>query len=365
MPEQSSGERTEQATPRKRKTARREGQIGNTPEIGSWLGLLAASFVIPMVVKSLMAAASTALVQAGAIIQTPDTNRALAITKLAFMQAAKAFAPLVLLILAIGVGSIVMQGGFGFAPKLLAPKLSRLNPLQGVKRMFGGHGAWMATKALLKSAVLAAVVFMSLHPLIPDLKAAGSMPLQGLLDTAISALLRLIRLCAVAGLLMAFADYAVVRRRNNKALKMTKHEVKEEMKSSEGNPQLKGAIRSRAIAISRNRMLADVPHADVVVVNPTHVAVALRYQPGTGAPRVVAKGGDHMAARIREIAAQARVPMVEDVPLARTLFQVVDVGREIPGDLFESVARVLAFIMALKARGSVAGVHRVRPLTRR
>jgi flagellar biosynthetic protein FlhB len=164
---------------------------------------------------------------------------------------------------------------------------------------------------------------------------------------------------------MAFADYSVVRRRNNRSLKMTKHEIKEEMKSSEGNPLLRGAIRARAIAISQSRMLADVRRADVVVVNPTHVAVALRYEAGSGAPRVVAKGGDHVAARIREIAQQARVPMVEDIVLARTLYQVVEVGREIPGDMFESVARVLAFIMTLKARGSVAGTHKVRPLLRR
>ncbi len=164
---------------------------------------------------------------------------------------------------------------------------------------------------------------------------------------------------------MAMADFAVVRRRNNKSLKMSKHEIKEEMKSTEGNPLLRGAIRSRAMAISRNRMIADVATADVVMLNPTHIAVALRYEPGKGAPRVVAKGGDHVAARIREVAQPARVPMVEDVPLARTLYQVVDIGAEIPGDLFEAVARVLAFIMTLRSRGSASGVHTVRDLVRR
>jgi flagellar biosynthetic protein FlhB len=162
-------------------------------------------------------------------------------------------------------------------------------------------------------------------------------------------------------LLMAGADYAVVRKRNGKSLRMSKREVKDELKSSEGNPQMRGAIRSRAIAISRNRMIADVATADVVVLNPTHIAVALRYEAGQGAPRVVAKGGDHVAARIREAAARARVPMVEDVPLARTLYQVVEIGAEIPGDLFEAVARVLAFIMNLRRRGSASGSHKMRP----
>jgi flagellar biosynthesis protein FlhB len=365
MPEKPAGERTEKATPRKRRTARREGQIGNTPEVGSWLGLLAASFVIPRVVSSLMTAASAALVQAGAVAQNPDPGQALKVARTAFEQAAEAFAPLVLLVLGIAVGSVVLQGGFAFAPKLFTPKFSRLNPLHGLKRMFGPHGAWTALKSLIKSGVLALVVYLSVRSLVPTLASAGSLPLSSLLSVAVDAVLQLVRWCAVAGLVMAFADYAVVRRRNNRSLKMTKQEIKDEMKSSEGNPQLRGAIRSRALAISRNRMLADVASADVVVVNPTHVAVALRYEAGQGAPRVVAKGADSMAARIREIAQNARVPMVEDVPLARTLYQVVDVGREIPGDLFEGVARVLAFIMTLKARGSVAGTHKVRPLVRR
>jgi flagellar biosynthetic protein FlhB len=114
--------------------------------------------------------------------------------------------------------------------------------------------------------------------------------------------------------------------------------------------------------MARNRMMADVPSADVVVVNPTHVAVALRYDPKRGAPRVVAKGGDHLAAKIREIAERNRIPMVRDVPLARTLYSTVEVGQEIPPDLYKAVATVLAFIMTLRKRGSTAGVHTVRPL---
>jgi flagellar biosynthetic protein FlhB len=363
--EKPAGERTEKATPRKKREARRQGQIGNTPELGSWLALLAASFVIPRVASSLMSTASTALFQIGIIANDPDPARAIGITRQAFTSAAIGFAPLVLMILGISVASVLLQGGFAFTPKLLVPKFSRLNPLHGFKRMFGPQGGWMALKSLIKAAVLAGVVYLSLRSLIPTLSSSGSLPLTNVMQIGVNSVLSLLRWCAVAGLLMAFADYAVVRRRNNRSLKMSKQEIKEEMKSSEGNPQLRGAIRSRAIAISRNRMLADVPTADVVLVNPTHVAVALRYEAGKGAPRVVAKGGDHVAARIREIAQRSRVPMVEDIPLARTLYSVVDVGREIPGDLFESVARVLAFIMTLKARGSVAGTHTVRPLVRR
>jgi flagellar biosynthetic protein FlhB len=157
---------------------------------------------------------------------------------------------------------------------------------------------------------------------------------------------------------MAAADYFVVRRRTGKQLRMTKDEVKQENKSTEGDPLVKAQIRSRQMAMARNRQMADVPTADVVLVNPTHVAVALRYEPTKGAPRVVAKGRGPVATKIRELAAEHRVPMVQDVPLARALHSSCEVGAEISGEFYGAVAKVLAFVMSLKARGSAAGLHR-------
>ncbi|MDQ1722181.1 MAG: flagellar biosynthesis protein FlhB [Pseudonocardiales bacterium] len=361
MAAKPAGEKTEKATPRKLKKARRDGQVGHTPEVGSWLSVLAASFVLPTVSRSLMDNARTTFVQIGSVINTPDTGRALALTRTALISGVLATAPLAVLVLLTSVASAAAQGGIWIAPKLLAPKLSRLNPLSGVKRMFGPQGIWQLLKSLGKLAVLSAVTYYSVRQLVPALMASGSLPLASVLDTTSAAALRLVRLGAGAGLLLAFVDIAVVRKRNNKQLKMTKHEVKEEMKSSDGDPLLRGAIRSRALAISRNRMMADVPSADVVIVNPTHVAVALRYDPARGAPRVVAKGGDHVAARIRELAERSRVPMVADIPLARTLYQTCEIGQEIPADLYQGVATVLAFVMRLKRRGSAAGTHRMQP----
>ncbi|MEO6700017.1 MAG: EscU/YscU/HrcU family type III secretion system export apparatus switch protein [Jatrophihabitantaceae bacterium] len=356
----SSGEKTEKATPRKIKKARHEGQIGHSPELGSWLGVLAASFVLPGVAKSLMSIAQTCLIEVGVTIQDPDTGRALAMTRSAMTHAVLATAPLALLVLFTAIASAGGQGGIWIAPKLLKPKVDRLNPLKGIKRMFGAHGAWNLVKSLAKLAVLATVTYLSVKQLVPTLMASGSLPLSAVLSSATSAALRLIRLGAAAGLMMAIADIVVVRRRNNKQLKMTKHEIKEEFKSSEGDPLLRGALRSRALAISRNRMMADVPTADVVIVNPTHVAVALKYDPAKGAPRVVAKGADHIAARIRELADQHRIPMVSDIPLARTLYSTCDIGHEIPADLYQGVATVLAFVMRLKRKGSAAGLHRLQ-----
>jgi flagellar biosynthetic protein FlhB len=355
-------EKTEKATPRKRKKAWRDGGISNTPEFGTWIGLFAASYVLPWVFTSLIATARTALVDAGAIIERPDPAQALVFARQNFESAFKSILPLACLIAVIAVAAIAGQGGLGFAPKLWKPTAKRLNPLSGLKRILGAQGGWNLVKALLKSAALAVVLLLSLRPVLAKVTDAGSIPLSELAQVAISTTLNLMRFSAGAGVLMAVADYVVTRKRNNKQLKMTKQEVKDEYRSSEGDPQLKGARRSRALAMSRNRMMAEIATADVVVVNPTHVAVALRYDPARGAPRVVAKGADHIAARIRELADLHRVPMVSDIPLARTLHSSCEIGQEIPAELYRAVATVLAFILTLKKRGSAVGVHTVRTL---
>jgi flagellar biosynthetic protein FlhB len=162
---------------------------------------------------------------------------------------------------------------------------------------------------------------------------------------------------AAAGVIAAAADYGFQRRKMGKQTRMTKKEVRDEHKMTEGDPLVKSAIRSRQLAAARNRMMADVPRADVVLVNPVHVAVALRYEASKGTPRVVAKGAGAVAARIRSVADEHRVPMVEDVPLARALHASCEVGQEIPAELYHAVAQVLAFVLSRKAKGAAAGRH--------
>jgi flagellar biosynthesis protein FlhB len=186
----------------------------------------------------------------------------------------------------------------------------------------------------------------------------GLVPMAVVLEVLGDHALALIRNVAVAGVVLAAADYLVQRHRVGKQTKMSKDDVKQEHKQSEGDPQLKGAIRSRQLAASRNRMMADIPTADVVLVNPTHVAVALRYDPDKGAPRVVARGAGVIAAAIRERAGEARVPLVRDVPLARALYSSTTVGQEIPAELFAAVAQVLAFVISRRSRGQRGGEHR-------
>jgi flagellar biosynthesis protein FlhB len=353
-----SGERTEKPTAKRLREARREGRIGRTPDLGSWAGMLVASVLLPMVVRRGSTTARELLDGVRAVIAHPEPARAVGLLGHGLRGAALAVAPLALGLLLVGVAASAAQGGIRPATKLLRPKLSRLNPMAGFKRTFGVQSLWGTAKAVVKTAVLGLVLYSTVRRITPALLAPGAMPLDQTLGTIAGAVLSLIRTAAAAGLVMAAADYAVVRRRTNKQLRMTKQEVKEEHRHSDGDPHVRAAIRSRQLAMSRNRMMAELAKADVVVVNPTHVAVALRYDPARGAPRVVAKGAGAVAARIREAASEHRIPMVQDVPLARALHKACELGQEIPADLYAAVARVLAFVMTLKARGSAAGVHR-------
>lgn len=353
------GEKTEKATPRKLKKARKDGQVGNTPEVGAWLGMLAATFVLPYVFGTLMDVGTTLVVSIGRIIRQPDMEVASSIFREAGVDAVWAIMPMAALIAVIGVAGVAVQGGIWFSPKLLAPKLNKLNPLKGFKRMFGPQGLWQLVKSLIKSLALMLVVFLSVKNLLPTVYASGTQSLSSLINIAARTAVNVLRFAALAGLALAVADIAVVRRRNNKELKMSKYEVKQEHKSQEGDPYMKSSRRAKARSMSQNRMMRQVPHADVVLVNPTHVAVALKYEAGQGAPTVVAKGADHVAARIRELAKEHRIPMVQDVPLARTLYHSCEIGQEIPSDLYKAVAMVLAFIMTLKSRGSAAGTHKI------
>jgi flagellar biosynthesis protein FlhB len=353
-----SGEKTEKPTPQRKKKAISEGQVARTPDLGAWAGMLVASFLVPRALGSAMDNATQLFRQGLNLADDPNPERALELFQQGLGAIATAVAPLAIGLLILGVAASAAQGGIHFPAKMFMPKFNRLNPFPGIKRAFGTHSMWEAIKVLVKSTVLGAVLYFAIKDLVPAVIAQGAMPLPSLLrlvaDTAVS----LMRFAAAAGLAMAAADYLVARRRIRKQTYMSKEEVKQEHKNAEGDPHLKGAIRSRQIAMSRNRMMSDLPKADVVMVNPTHVAVALAYDPARGAPRVLAKGAGAVATKIREKATELRIPMVQDISLARTLYKAVEIGQEIPPEFYVAVARVLAFVMSLKAKGAAAGLHR-------
>jgi flagellar biosynthetic protein FlhB len=237
------------------------------------------------------------------------------------------------------------QVGFLWTTQPLVPDLGRFNPAAGLSRLFGPRGLVEAVKALLKVLVVGWVVYTAVRARLPDLVALGTLPTPHLLTLLGTLLYTLALRVSLVFLVIALLDYAYQRWDYEKSLKMSKEEIKQEHKQSEGDPLIKGAIRQRQRDAARKRMMQDVPKADVVITNPTHVAIALAYDVGAmRAPQVLAKGQDELAARIRELAAEHDIPFVENPPLARTLYKQVEIGQEIPAALYAAVAEVLAYV---------------------
>ncbi len=351
-------DRTEKATPKRMKELRRKGSLQRSQDVSAWLGVGAGALMLPAVLSNATTAARHQVAAIQATIAAPDAEATPTLLGDALWSVVTTLGPLLGVVVVTAVLAAVGQGGLHVSMHRLKPTFKQFNLASGVKRLFGAQAAWQGIKAALKAFVIGVVLWSVVQGMVPLLLGSGNHSLQQVLDVAAGGTTTLVRMAVIAGLVLAAADVVVVVRRNRKQSRMTKREVLEEYKQSEGDPQVKSQIRSRQLAMSRNRMIADVANADVVLVNPTHVAVALRYEPGTGAPRVIAKGAGHVAARIREAAAKARVPMVEDIPLARALHAACDLGHEIPQHLYVAVAQVLAFVMALRRRGASAGIHR-------
>jgi flagellar biosynthesis protein FlhB len=352
------GEKTEKPTPQRLKKARKEGQIPRTQELGTWLGVGAASVFLPMLVSGAFDSVQKMFVQIGAVAKRPEASQLSPLLGDALTVFLSTLLPTALGMMAVGVIASAAQGGVTFAVKGMKPSLKKLNPFPGLKRLFGVQGAWEAAKALIKTIALGSVVVVTSGKAQTLVSSSGSLPLSAVASTFTDSAILLFRVVAGTGLVIAIADYVVVRKKMMKKLKMSKYEIQQEYKNSEGDPHMKAHRRSIALAMSRNRMMTEVAEADVLLVNPTHVAVALKYDPAKGAPRVVAKGSGEVAAKLRERAAAAGVPMVQDIPLARALHASCELGQEVPAQLFTAVARVLAFVMHLGARGVKGGFHR-------
>ncbi|MGY1639855.1 flagellar biosynthesis protein FlhB [Geodermatophilus sp. SYSU D00703] len=352
------GEKTEKPTPKRLKEARKDGQIPRTQELGTWAGAAVASVLLPVLVGDAFDAVGALFVRVGSVATHPEAEAVSALLGQALTAFLTTLLPMALALMVVGVLTSAAQGGVTVSTKAMKPTLKKLNPFPGIKRMFGTHGWWEAAKALIKTAALGTVVVVTGDDAMDLVSSAGALPLASVAATFSDSAVLMFRVVAVTGLAIAVADYVVVRRQIMKKLKMSRYEIQQEHKQSEGDPHVRAQRRSAQLAMSRNRMMSEVATADVLLVNPTHVAVALKYEADRGAPRVVAKGADELAARLRERAEEARVPMVQDVPLARALHASCELGQEVPAQLFTAVARVLAFVMQLSARGVRGGFHR-------
>jgi flagellar biosynthetic protein FlhB len=350
-----SEEKTEAPTAKKKKESRKEGQVPRTQELGSWATLMAFALLLDFAAGRELTSLQELMNRAFLTVESPEPEQALELLGEGLTHVLVVLVTLGSVVMVIGVASALAQGGFYLATKSVKPKLSKLNPLPGAKRMFGPTALWELSKTLVKATVVALICYTSIKAVMPLV--GGLVPMSTTLDVLHGRIGTLLRTVALAGLVMAAADYAFQRKKVGKQTRMTKHEVKQESKQTEGDPLIKSAIRARQYAAARNRMMTDVDTADVLLVNPTHVAVALKYDPAKGAPRVVAKGAGAVATKIRERAAAAEVPLVRDVPLARALYGSCTVGQEIPAELFAAVAQVLAFVIGRRTQGQKGGSH--------
>jgi flagellar biosynthetic protein FlhB len=349
--EESDLEKTEQPSPRRLEKAREEGQVPHSRELGTFLVLFVGVITL-MIAGEWMGRRWMGVLTQGFAFERDtafDLTRMLGILQRLYVESLISFAPLLLFLMLAAVAGPLMLGGLVFAPKTLGFRLGRLNPMNGLRRMFFSlHGAMEVVKSLLKVSVVAAMVWITFRrerdvvlslSVLPVSDAAGSF----LREMLFGALL------IVSGLaLIAAVDVPFQLWQYYKKLRMTKEEVKREYKEQEGDPHLKARIRSVQREMARKRMMAEVPKADVVVTNPTHFAVALKYdQKSMAAPMVVAKGRGVIAQRIRELADEAQVPRVEAPPLARALYAHVEIGETIPPTLFAAVAEILAYVFQL------------------
>jgi len=350
--EKPQQERTEQPTPKRLDEARKKGQIARSKELNMAAVLIAAAIAL-MALKPQFGQAFSNLLRHGLAIDPALLRDPGSVTG-AFAEAGfrviEAFAPfLAILLIAAVLGGMVV-GGWAFSAKPLTPSLGKLNPLKGIRKIFGVRGLVEVVKALAKAFVVGGCGLAFLIYSGSTLITLARVPITAAISTAGSLVTMIFLITSLSLILVAAIDVPFQIWHHKKQLMMTRKEIQDEMKETEGRPEVKSKVRSVQQQLANHRMLENVPDADVIVTNPTHFAVALKYdQEGTLAPRVLAKGVDLMAERIRTIGTHHRVTLFEAPLLARALYWTTDVGEEIPARLYLAVAQVLTYVYRLRA----------------
>lgn len=354
----SGQEKTEQPTPRKIQEARRKGQVAKSKDFSAAVILMAAVVLFYTLSQSAVASMERHLTWYFSNFMNfglPEKHLPRVLMD-NLLEVILIVAPIFLTIILFAILSNVVQTGFLLAPEAVSAKFERLNPVEGFKKLISMNSLVELVKSILKVVVVGVVSYVMAVKYIPQmLLIFFKNPGQEMLEI-ISVIIAVTAAGGGAYLLLAVADFYYQRYEFTKNLRMSKQELKDEYKQSEGDPQIKGWLRRRQREIALNRIRDEVPKATVVVTNPIHYAVALKYDEGiTGAPIVLAKGAGDIALRLKEIAAKSNVPLVENPSLARALFRQVSIGKEIPLELYQSVAEVLAMVMKLKKRTLVSG----------
>ncbi|MFZ6748396.1 flagellar biosynthesis protein FlhB [Undibacterium sp. Ren11W] len=364
MAEDSDLERTEPASPKRLEQAREEGDVPRSRELSTCTILLAAGGSLWVAGEGLIRQLSHTLI-AGLSMERAlayDSTMLLTHISLTLQEVLLAFAPVAGVLMLVAIGSPLLIGGWLFSAKALQPNFSRMNPLSGLVNMVSVRALVELLKAVVKTILVGSIAWIVVSHQKEAIFGLALEPLkQG--SAHLGSMLGVCFLSIVGGLiLIAAIDAPYQMWHYSNKLKMTHQEVVQESKEANGNPQVKAKIRQQQREMARRRMMSEVPTADVIVTNPTHFAVALKYKEGgLGAPRVVAKGADAVAAKIRELGKENNIPLLEAPPLARALFTHTELGDEIPEGLYAAVAEVLAYVFQLRGFRQHGGMRPLEP----
>lgn len=346
-------ERTEEATQQRREDFRRRGQVAQTRELASVLALLGSALLFWAMGRFGLQQMSEAITYTFGpeLVSSARTGEYAPIAAFLMKKAAFVVLPIMGMMAVFALVSSIVQVGFLYNEEALEPNLEKINPLSGFQRIFSMRSLAEGIKSLLKLILVSAVVWFLVKDELPRLPYLSQLSVQEIMSYAGELAFRLLAGLGVFMAIIALADYLYQRWDLEQQMKMTKQEVKEEHKSREGDPLIKARIRRIQRDMANKRMMKDVPKADVVVTNPTHIACAIIYDPMTmPAPKLVAKGAGVIAERIKELARENGVPVMENKPLARAIFKTMKIGQIIPRELFAAVAQVLSYVYRLRKK---------------
>jgi flagellar biosynthetic protein FlhB len=353
MAEEGDDDKTEEPTQRKLDKAREQGDIVYSTEVGTAFSLIAATMIVYFMAGPIASEIARGFLSFLAMPDqmSTDPRALLAIFGAVGVKLLLVFGLAALALAGAGIAARFVQDAPTFTAHRLTPKLDKLNPVAGFKRVFGKAAAASFMKSVAKLVVVGSIMGWVLWPQDASVEMVPALDPVALLPWLHERIAAMLLAMASAAAVLAAVDYVFTRQSYMKRLRMTRREIKEEMRQSEGDPMVKAKLRQIRTERSRRRMLANVPNASVVVVNPTHYAVALRYEPEeTPAPICLAKGVDAVALRIREAAEEHNIPIVEEAPLARALFATAEVDEPIPREHYEAVAKVISFVLRTARR---------------
>jgi flagellar biosynthesis protein FlhB len=351
MAEDSDQEKTEEPTSKRLEDARKKGQIARSREFNTFAMLITSAALLLMLGKrmgnSLLHIMQAQFQLSREVIFDPESP--IIYLKQVMIDGVALIAPFVAVMVIVAIIAPLTLGGWVFSWDAITPKFAKLDPMKGLARMFAMHGLIELAKAIIKVVLIGLVAFVLAKHYLGQLTGLGAEPLEQSIGHGLDIIgFSFLILCASL-ILVVMVDVPYQLYDHSKKLKMTLQEIKDEMKESEGSPEVKARQRRAQMSMAQNRMMAEVPKADVIITNPSHFAVALKYEPnGGGAPKLIAKGADLIAAQIRSVATGAKVPLVASPPLARALFYSTELGKEIPQGLYLAVAQVLAYVYHLK-----------------